>query len=770
MTEYKEFKNLAAKIAALNPDVELQDHQKAPIPKFRSGVKGQVFPWDMGSGKTLGSIAAFEEGILPDNPNAKVLVATPATLKDNFLYNGVRKFTNSKGVIIGASGERGKDIVHIHNMPTDQTYYVVSNEMFRKDSDAIINKIKPDTLILDEAQKYRDPQSVNYKNLKDVRHKFNHAILLTGTPVSNHPHDVIPLIDIASDGKHELGNYEDFERNFIQTIKKKSGPFSFLGLGVDTEEKKLKNTGKLKTELNKYVSTFDGSGLNKPKKNLEEVEVPMSDEQFKVYKNVFHSKVDPLTRFKIENNLPVSDKDNAHMFRVLLNARQASNSLHLFDGSSIEEAADNTPKVKRLLDDLDEHLAADPKNKAILYSNFYHGGVDVLSAGLKKRGVSHGIYAGSGHTDLKQRSQDIDDYLSGKHRAIVINTAGAEGLNLPGTTAHLSLDGHFNPAMNLQAEARGIRVGSPVKEVLVRRYKSVLPRTPVEKLINHDIKILKDRRFGADQWVYSTAERKQQLNDQFYSLLQPEAPKETQVEKSASERAAHDHQLWKTWQDNPNPVTLAPLMDNLAPIINQEASKWKQSGISPLNLKLKAHNLAYEAVQTWKPESSQLNTHVTNHLRGMSRYVINTQNIVRVPEEHIYDYRRLMKAKEEFFMAHDREPDERELEELVTQGAKLKDFKPIIENFYSKASESNIAPAVDGISMNGVAAKLLYDKLKPNQQTIFSHTYGFNGAPILQNQQIAKQLGVSPAAVTKQKKTIMKTYNKYVSSVNGLIG
>jgi superfamily II DNA/RNA helicase len=158
---------------------------------------------------------------------------------------------------------------------------------------------------------------------------------------------------------------------------------------------------------------------------------------------------------------------------------------------TLEESAEKSVKVKRLLDDVQSHLNETPDGQVIIHSELINGGIDVLEAGLKKRGLSYGKFIGKGNAGVneKNRQQDVDDYNSGKKKIILISSAGGEGLDLPNTTMVASLDGHWNPEKINQVEARGIRMGGlshrPEKDrkVIVNRYLTRLPVSNMDTLL-----------------------------------------------------------------------------------------------------------------------------------------------------------------------------------------------------------------------------------------------------------------------------------------------
>jgi SNF2 family DNA or RNA helicase len=498
-----------AKTAAM-VGFEPKDHQREAIERLHANNGSLLLMHGTGTGKTPTSLYGVES-LREKGMATRTLAVVPAPLRENYLNDGVHKFTDRKGVKFGPKGEAGS--IHISGRVPKADYYVVSNEMFRKDPDAYLKATGADTIVWDEAHKGRSDQSRNYQAMRAARSKVKNFIGLTATPVVNHPRDLVPLVDIVTDGKHQLGTPQQFDKLFTTTQTQIHGPWARFGIGTQTRETMLKNTHHLSQELNKYLHYVPVEDVAKdmPKKVVHEIPVEMSQHQKALYD--FHmSRIDPVMAAKIKNNVPVGQAEARSILTKIIRTRAISNSVHAgdrrFDATTGAEA---TPKMKRMLDDVKTHLDADPQHKAIVYTNLVHGGVDSAVAGLRARGVEPGLFIGSTHQKKSERQQHIKDYLAGNKRVMVLNSAGTEGLNLPGTTAHFTLDPHWNFATIEQAEARGIRAGSPVKQVNVFRYTSAAPKT-FGMFPSHEATV--------DQWVYNVANRKERLNRQLFGLLQ----------------------------------------------------------------------------------------------------------------------------------------------------------------------------------------------------------------------------------------------------------
>lgn len=503
-----ELRSALIKSAALRKEVELRPHQEDAIAYLeREGGRG-LFAHGTGTGKTLSSIAAFER--LKDTGKAKrALVIAPAALLTNYRESGVGKFTTSTH---GAPGS-GSD------------YELVSQEAFRKDPHGILAKSGADTLILDEMHRAKSGEGSTFTALRDASHSpaIKNVIGLTGSMVSNHPKEIVPLMDIIKP-QHGLGTRGQFSKEHVG-VDRISGGF----LTPPSTRYNLSNIDALKRKAKgavHYVGHNDLGSGGMPRLNMRDVHVEMSPEQQDVY-DFAMGRLNPLSRDLIRAGLPPSQTEAQNIFGMITKIRQASNSVGTHKVMSDVEAVNRTPKLKRAVDDVVEHLKNTPDGQAVLYSNLVRGGAKELHAALKARGIETGFYSGPDPelgVDKNTRDQDVRDFLARKKRAIVITPAGVEGLSLNNATFFGMVDSHFNPERNAQAIARARRFGGlshrpeDQRVVDVRRYRSV-PRQ------NFLSKLILGRQTGVDEWIQRVADEKDRLNAQFRQVA--ERPKES---------------------------------------------------------------------------------------------------------------------------------------------------------------------------------------------------------------------------------------------------
>lgn len=509
------YKECIEKQAAINKDVTFNPVQQKALNNPSSNI---ILAHPVGSGKTLAGIAKFEK-LKAEGKANKALIITPSSLRTNYSDNGIKKFTDSSANIIGNKQEISKKTGF--NPDPNSDYNIVSYDIFRKNPNEILKQVGADTIITDEVHKLKNPNTKTLQSFYDSKDNYKNFIGLTGSVASNKVSDIYNLVDLASKGTHNLGkSRQEFERTYL--VRSNSPKYK----GVDPERIPVvgfKNKNQLKSELKKYIDYADIDDIresaNIPDKNLRVKKVPISRQQAKIYKRLIDN--DPelrkiITKKRLET---MKDDEISRAFNNMIESRKLMNSVgSVIPGISLERSAKITPKTRKLLDDMEKHLKKTPDGQVILMSNLINGGVDVMEADLKRRGIDYGKFIGKGNKGVTEetRQKDVVDYNNRKKRVMLISSAGGEGISLGDTTAEYVLDGFYNPEVMKQMEARGIRSNGlshrpdKEREVDVTRYMSTMPRT---------FGIFKSKYKTPDEIVYSIAENKEKQNQLLFDLL-----------------------------------------------------------------------------------------------------------------------------------------------------------------------------------------------------------------------------------------------------------
>jgi hypothetical protein len=516
-------------IPSLRPGVVPLPHQQSAVNKLFQNKGRLVLTAPPGSGKTLTAVLGFE-AMKRDGRARSALVIVPSGLRTNFATEGVDKFTTSKYQVIGGNDERkmNPNVVLRDAVKSGKDYTIVGYEVFRSDPEGIIRRSGADTLILDEFHKARNESTQLYGALQRARALTTNFIGLTASPVNNDVSELASLLSL-SEG-HRLMTAQQFKRSFERNVG-----FSPGFNGGKKPKKELQNIPEMLQMVYPKIDfiTYDDVRGDKvmPKKQVSNVEVPMSQEQWDLYQLALN-KVGPVKERIMRGDPNVSIRDANVLFSQIAQARQVANSVGMGRKDiTPAQSAERTPKAKKLLDDTVEHLAQDPKNQVVLYSNLVNGGVDVLLAGLKARGIEPAVFIGKGAevggdtVTSSEREAGLAEYKAGKKRVIVLSGAGAEGLDLRNSTAFFALDGHFNPERIIQAEARARRLGGqefrePDKRVVdVRRYQSTPPPQAQPGMFARMFSKAPPKQFTTDQWMYRVAGEKYGKTEKLYAAL-----------------------------------------------------------------------------------------------------------------------------------------------------------------------------------------------------------------------------------------------------------
>ena len=474
-------------------DLELQPHQVVVSRVFSqsaSRVPGLLLFFRVGSGKTLAAIAAVENLALRENrPDRRVLVVTPASLRENFAKELARA-----------------------QVPNPGRYTIMSYEgLHRMTSNARKALAKGSVLVVDEVQARINPLGRILNSLLQASRKAHKRLLLTGTPVMNYPADVGSYLGIIN------------PNNVIRTVKvrrpRKDG------------QRYDQNTGQA---LYVEEPTFKKNFGRLAQKNKEEL-----DAMFQC--TVLYYEPDPEM---IRRHYPVATQ---HIVEVEMTVKQTRKQYALANTdasrASLNEAAlleqDEVPafltKVREVnssydgdspkIDELVRRvLIAVGRNggPVVVFSSFLIHGLDIVAAKLRAAlggpGLAMDMFTGK--ATPAEKKAIVERYNAGGTRVLLLSDAGSEGLDLKNTSEVHILEPAWNQEKIQQVIGRAVRYksheGSRSKEVKVYRYVSLLnPRAP--KPPHSDNKGL--YKYTADQILVQISDLKHRDNTEFVRRL-----------------------------------------------------------------------------------------------------------------------------------------------------------------------------------------------------------------------------------------------------------
>jgi len=489
--------DVSTKQADLNPNISLQPHQQGVVDKVQkqldtAGKARMLLYHSLGSGKTLSGLAAADESKIP------YTAVVPASLRNN-----LRK-------------EQEKFI----DQPTATPSSIMSHTGV-----ALGRTIEnPGSLLVDEAHRFRNPNSAQAKNLVEAARKARQVVLLTGTPVVNDPSDFTVPYNILTG---EDMSPEEFGNMYMDEAPKQ--PWYKRIFNGAPGEPSIINQDQLKNKLQGKVDYF-APLAPKAEINRKDVVVEMSQNQTDL-NSYMMGQLPAALRWKLKMNYPLTQEEVSRMTSFMTGLRQVGlSTLPFMKGNKdVQKAFDDSPKLTTAFSNLKGLLDKDPKGKALIFSNFIDAGLSPYQAALDRAGIPAASFTGA--LSDKERKRLVDDYNTDKLKVALLGPSGTEGLSFKGTKLVQLLDPHWNTARSSQSEGRALRFDShehlPIEDrkVQIERYIARTAPGRLRSMLRY-VGVGADPVPATDDYLISAANRKQELNEQFLNLLKQIGSKE----------------------------------------------------------------------------------------------------------------------------------------------------------------------------------------------------------------------------------------------------
>ena len=396
--KYKYMNPMLLDIITKNGSQPLKAHQRLCL-NFLLQARGLVAAHGTGTGKTK-LAAAFAFIMLYHVPDVTIYILTPASLQLNVM-DEMRSMWKTVMRYVGSNNLQ---------------FYTF--DKFYRDYDS--GKIKPKSkrvLIVDEAHNLRSVDGKKYKIIEQFARSAYKVLLLTATPVPNHPRDVFPLIGMV-DGEKPLNPkfdiFEDLNENGMKCLL-------------------LNKFHVYHPESNKARAMF-------PTVHETPVTLTMSQSFYEKYRLLEQKKWDAWLK---QHPNGKSKGGNLEMF--LSGLRQSINALEQSE----------SPKVTWIMKKL---LSRKQDQKFVIFSNWKVAGIYLLEQECKQHDIKYRKVTGD--QSKNERAEAVRRYNRGKVKVLFISRAGGEGLDLKGTTDVILLEPSWNEAAEIQIIGRAARYQS----------------------------------------------------------------------------------------------------------------------------------------------------------------------------------------------------------------------------------------------------------------------------------------------------------------------
>ncbi|XP_022305018.2 chromodomain-helicase-DNA-binding protein 1-like isoform X2 [Crassostrea virginica] len=419
---------------------------------------GAILGDEMGLGKTCQTIAFLT---YLKKSNQQSLVVCPRSVLENWAEE-FKRFSPLLKIqsYVGEKDKRAELAASIkHDLKKRKEPFdilLTTYELCLKD-DAFLSSIPWRVIVVDEAHRLKNSESLLYQTLSDWELEFR--VLLTGTPVQNNLQELYSLLSFVAPRNFRLSGQEKFVKKYQDVTNNKGAselhdllkPF----LLRRTKEAVLKDLPK-KSEIVMY------HGISKVQKKL--------------YKAILTKDISIFA----DTNRPGGG--SPRLMNILMQLRKCVNHPYLFDGIEPEpfelgehlvEASGKLVLIDRLLGYLQS-----TGHKVLMFSQMTHM-LDILQDYLGYREYTYERLDGSVRGE--ERFLAVQNFNKNSETFVFLlsTKAGGQGLNLVGADTVVFIDSDFNPQNDLQAAARAHRIGQtrPVKVI------RLVGRNTVEEII-----------------------------------------------------------------------------------------------------------------------------------------------------------------------------------------------------------------------------------------------------------------------------------------------
>jgi DNA-directed RNA polymerase specialized sigma subunit len=226
--------------------------------------------------------------------------------------------------------------------------------------------------------------------------------------------------------------------------------------------------------------------------------------------------------------------------------------------------------------------------------------------------------------------------------------------------------------------------------------------------------------------------------------------KNTPTEELRQQNAPKIEQgIWTKYQQGDNTVAM-DILKSLKPTIDSALKSYTQGNEE---YRTKAKVLALDAVKSYDPSKSKLETHVFNNLKRLQRLSADRGNFVHVPEQSALDKRQLDKLIYSYSIDNGREPSYQWLSDQtgmpIKKISRLLNIKGQTSLSMTNSEQGDSLAAAPRNAMQ-LYEDTLYQELDDTDRKIYEWLTGYQGSPMLDRSTVARKLKISLPALSQR--------------------
>ena len=420
---------------------ELYPYQKEGV-EFALYKSGAIIADEMGLGKTLQAItiATLKQELFGFS---KTLIVCPASLKAQW-QSEIEKFTDCKAMVVdGYPHDRAKKY-----WSENYDFFIINYETVLRDL-TVLNKVKFDFLILDEAQKIKNYQTKTAAAVKKIWKR--HSLILTGTPIENKLIDLYSIVQVV-------------DPHFLAPLWE----FSYQHCLFDSGSSRNKivgyyNLNHLKKRMSKILIRREKRTVISQLPNVQQQDIPVNlhEEQAQMHAG-FGRGIAAILRKKYK-----TPYDWQKLMLLLNSMRMVCDSTFLID-----KETNHSPKLHELKHILLEKLDIQNNNRKVIIFSEWINMLNLIAEVLDDIGIGYTMLTGK--VPVKKRGKLVKQFETDKKCRVFLSTeSGGAGLNLQVADTVINFELPWNPAKKNQRIGRIDRIGQKNEKLNVINFITV---------------------------------------------------------------------------------------------------------------------------------------------------------------------------------------------------------------------------------------------------------------------------------------------------------
>ena len=232
------------------------------------------------------------------------------------------------------------------------------------------------------------------------------------------------------------------------------------------------------------------------------------------------------------------------------------------------------------------------------------------------------------------------------------------------------------------------------------------------------------------------------------------------------DKKSRELEMWRTWKANgQRPEDLRPLLKSFRPLIRMKTNvyKGKVKMIPDSAIESEFQLRFVDALRSYNPEKGTLGTYIFRYLDKAKRFIVENQNVGRIPENRVYKIKQFTTARDDLTEDLGRVPTTKEVSnQLGWSMAEAGRMESELRNdLLSQGFEED--PYALTPSKSEEVLRLFKYELTGNEREVYEYLTGYGKPQTSSTGVIARSMKIPDYQVSRLKNTIKKKLHRHLT-------